>query len=106
MPHLRADYRVKVILPIREMTISRNVRRQFCYDIILHVLDRVVGSAIGSIACCQVASIMTLSLGRDGAFLFSRYLSQVHAGLNVPVWGLLMNFTVIFLMGFFTYFRL
>ncbi|PTU21449.1 hypothetical protein P175DRAFT_0476570 [Aspergillus ochraceoroseus IBT 24754] len=53
----------------------------------------------GSIACTQVASMMTMSLGRDKGLAFSSHLSKINPKLRVPVWSVLLNFGVMFLIG-------
>ncbi|CAK7217057.1 hypothetical protein SCUCBS95973_003022 [Sporothrix curviconia] len=54
---------------------------------------------IGSIACVQVASMMTWSLGRDGGLPFGSFLSRINQTLNAPVWALIWNYVVMFLIG-------
>lgn len=54
---------------------------------------------IGVIACMQVASMMTWSLGRDSLLPFGGFLGRIHPVLNVPGWSLLWNFCVMFLLG-------
>jgi choline transport protein len=40
---------------------------------------------VGSVACFQVSSMLTLSLGRDNGLLFSSHLAKVNTKLNTPV---------------------
>lgn len=54
---------------------------------------------VGSFATYQVASMMTLSFGRDYGLPFGRYLSRVNHDLNAPTWSLMLNFVVIFIIG-------
>ncbi|KAF7718131.1 Amino acid transporter [Penicillium ucsense] len=49
--------------------------------------------------CQQTASRLTWSFARDDGILFSRYIKAVHPSLLVPVWALLFNAFVVFLMG-------
>lgn len=51
------------------------------------------------IASMQSASRLTWSFARDDAIIFSRFFSQIHPTLNVPVWALLFNSLVMFLLG-------
>ncbi|KAJ9644148.1 hypothetical protein H2199_004016 [Coniosporium tulheliwenetii] len=51
------------------------------------------------IASMQSASRLTWSFARDDAIIFSRFFSQIHPTLNVPVWALLFNSSVMFLLG-------
>jgi choline transport protein len=56
---------------------------------------------IGSIGCVQVDSMMLWSLGQDHAVPFSSFLgrSAKSEKVFVPVWALLVNFWLIFLIG-------
>lgn len=54
---------------------------------------------IGSVACQQVASMMALSLGLDEALVFPGTWATVNKRLNTPVNALLLNFTLMFLVG-------
>lgn len=49
--------------------------------------------------CQQTASRLTWSFARDDGILFSRYIKVIHSSLLVPVWALLFNAFVVFLMG-------
>lgn len=60
-----------------------------------------VGAIVALTAVQQTASRLTWSLGRDNAFVFStRFLSVVHPRLQVPVYALLFNAVVVFIIGF------
>lgn len=50
-------------------------------------------------ACQQATSRLTWAFARDNALLGSRYLGQVHSTLQVPVWALLVDALVIFIIG-------
>ncbi|KAJ5989526.1 hypothetical protein N7481_004736 [Penicillium waksmanii] len=47
----------------------------------------------------QTASRLTWSLARDRAIMGSHWLSQIHSQCQVPVWGLIFNFAVMFIIG-------
>jgi choline transport protein len=47
----------------------------------------------------QTASRLTWSLARDRAIIGSQWLSEIHPVLEVPVWSLLFNFVVMFIIG-------
>lgn len=50
-------------------------------------------------ACQQTASRLTWSFARDNALIFSKQIGKVHPGLGVPVWALVANAFVVFIMG-------
>jgi choline transport protein len=54
---------------------------------------------VGTIACTQVASMMTWSLARDKGLGLGQYLTKVNKTLNAPVWALLVNAGIMFLIG-------
>ncbi|KAM6527597.1 hypothetical protein FALCPG4_008653 [Fusarium falciforme] len=54
---------------------------------------------VGSVACFQVSSMLTMSLGRDECLFFSRYVARVNSKLNTPVWAAVMNWAILTLMG-------
>ena len=54
---------------------------------------------IGTTVTLQVSSMMTWSLARDGGLAFNKHLTKIHTGLNAPVWSLLLNYAIIFLIG-------
>jgi choline transport protein len=47
----------------------------------------------------QTASRLTWSLARDRAIVGSQWLSKIHSKFEVPVWGLIFNFVVMFVIG-------
>lgn len=47
----------------------------------------------------QTASRLTWSLARDRAIIGSKWLSEIHPKLEVPVWGLMFNFVIMFIIG-------
>jgi choline transport protein len=47
----------------------------------------------------QTASRLTWSFARDRALVFSRRIGTIHPGLGVPVWALIANAFVVFVMG-------
>jgi choline transport protein len=47
----------------------------------------------------QTASRLTWSLARDHALIGSQWLSKTHPRLDVPVWSLIFNFVVMFIIG-------
>lgn len=50
-------------------------------------------------ACQQTASRLTWSFARDKALVFSNHIGRIHPGLGVPVWALIANAVVVFVMG-------
>ncbi|KAM0558016.1 hypothetical protein ACHAPJ_005183 [Fusarium lateritium] len=50
-------------------------------------------------ACVECSSRLTWAFARDNALLGSRFLGQVHPRLQVPVWALVANSAVIFIIG-------
>ncbi|OQE43616.1 hypothetical protein PENCOP_c003G06867 [Penicillium coprophilum] len=47
----------------------------------------------------QTASRLTWSLARDRAIVGSKWLSRIHPMFEVPVWGLIFNFVIMFIIG-------
>lgn len=47
----------------------------------------------------QASSRLTWSLARDEALIGSRWIGRMHPKLEVPVWALIFNFSVMFLIG-------
>lgn len=47
----------------------------------------------------QTASRLTWSLARDRAIIGSNLLKQIHPALEVPVWSLIFNFVIMFIIG-------
>lgn len=54
---------------------------------------------VGTTVTCQVASMMTWSLACDHGLPLGSYLSKINTALNAPVWSLLLNFIIMFLIG-------
>lgn len=51
------------------------------------------------IGCQQTASRLCWALARDNALVGSRWLGRMHTGLGVPVWALIANSCVVFVIG-------
>lgn len=47
----------------------------------------------------QTASRLTWSLARDRALVGSHWLSQINSHCQVPIWGLIFNFSIMFIIG-------
>ncbi|CAG7949885.1 unnamed protein product [Penicillium nalgiovense] len=47
----------------------------------------------------QTASRLTWSLARDRAIIGSKWLSEIHTMFEVPVWSLIFNFVIMFIIG-------
>jgi choline transport protein len=47
----------------------------------------------------QTASRLTWSFARDNALIGSRFVRRVHPELGIPVWALLVNNAVVFIIG-------
>lgn len=60
----------------------------------------LIGAIVALTAVQQTASRLTWSLGRDSAFLGSKYWGRVHPSLQVPVQSLFLNNFVVFIIGF------
>lgn len=52
------------------------------------------------VACQHTASRLTWAFARDNSLLFSRHVSKINPSLDVPLWALMANSGVIFLIGF------
>lgn len=50
-------------------------------------------------ACVESSSRLTWALARDNALLGSKFIGTIHPRLQVPVWALVANSTVIFVIG-------
>lgn len=59
-----------------------------------------IAAVVALIAVQQTASRLTWSLGRDNAFFGSQFLGRMHSSLQVPVWSLIFNNFVVFIIGF------
>ena len=81
---------------------------------ILAIFQQAVRSGAGAIAMTtfllvtgyfalnatqQTTSRLTWSFARDGGLVFSKQLGHIHPGLGVPVWALLANAFVVFVIG-------
>jgi choline transport protein len=51
------------------------------------------------IGCQQTASRLTWSFARDNAVVGSHWLGQIHPRYGVPVWALVTNSSVVFIIG-------
>ena len=47
----------------------------------------------------QTASRLTWSFARDDALILSSKIGKLNRGLGVPVWGLIFNSVVVFIIG-------
>lgn len=47
----------------------------------------------------QTASRLTWSLARDCAIVGSNWLNEIHSRFEVPVWSLIFNFVIMFIIG-------
>lgn len=59
-----------------------------------------IAATVALTAVQQTASRLTWSLGRDNAFFGSNFLGRMHTSLQVPVWALVFNNFVVFIIGF------
>ncbi|OAP54485.1 hypothetical protein AYL99_10933 [Fonsecaea erecta] len=60
----------------------------------------LTAAIVALIAVQQTASRLTWSLARDEALIWSRFIGRVHPSLQVPVWALLANNAIVFVIGF------
>ncbi|KAJ4131373.1 hypothetical protein NW754_007749 [Fusarium falciforme] len=65
--------------------------------VFLVALFIVVLFAINAIV--QTASRMTWAFAQDGGLLGGRHLAAIHPTLQVPVWGLIVNSFIVFILG-------
>ena len=49
--------------------------------------------------CIQTASRLTWSFARDDALVLSKFMSRLHPRFDVPVWAILANAGVVFIIG-------
>lgn len=47
----------------------------------------------------QTASRLTWSFARDNAFIGSKFVRRIHPVLGIPVWGLIFNNIIVFIIG-------
>lgn len=66
---------------------------------IVFMLILFVAGVVALVAIQQTASRLTWSFARDNAVIGSKYLGRIHTGLNVPIWSLLANNSVVFIIG-------
>lgn len=59
----------------------------------------LVAGVIALIAIQQTASRLTWSFARDHALVGSRSLGKIHPKLNVPVWSLVANNSIVSIIG-------
>lgn len=59
-----------------------------------------IAAVMALTAVQQTASRLTWSLARDDALLFSKFIGRVHPTWQVPVWALIVNNFVVFIIGF------
>lgn len=57
------------------------------------------GAVFALIGAQQTASRLTWSLARDRAIIGCQWLSEMHPKLEVPVWSLIFNFVIMFIIG-------
>lgn len=81
------------LMPIWEQATGSNIAAIVFAPVVMFLLP------IGSIASAHIASMMTWSLGQDHALLFSHRLSSIHPKLNTPVWALIQNWCLMFIIG-------
>lgn len=60
----------------------------------------MVCAAFAIVGCQQTASRLTYAFARDDALVASHWLSRIHPRWEVPVWALLANNAVVFILGF------
>ena len=59
----------------------------------------LTAATVALIAVQQTASRLTWSFARDNALLGSKFMGTIHPSLGVPVWALLANALVVFIIG-------
>jgi len=47
----------------------------------------------------QTSSRLTYSFARDNTLVLSKFIGRIHPTLDVPVWALLANWLVVFVVG-------
>src|ERR1700761_3560260 len=60
----------------------------------------LIAATVALIAVQQTASRLTWSLGRDNALIGSSFIGRVHSLWKVPVWALVLNGFIVFIIGF------
>ena len=84
--------------PVPIFEIWRQATRSDTAATVMTVLLIVIGY-FGLNAAQQTASRLTWSFARDRALVFSGHVGTMHPALKVPVWALLANAFVVFIMG-------
>lgn len=59
----------------------------------------LTAATVALIAVQQTASRLTWSFARDNALIGSNWLGQIHSSLSVPVWALIVNSAIVFIIG-------
>ncbi|PTB42508.1 hypothetical protein M441DRAFT_68032 [Trichoderma asperellum CBS 433.97] len=59
----------------------------------------LVAAFVALSAIQQTASRLTWSFARDNALIGSKFVCRIHPELGVPIWGLLVNNAVVFIIG-------
>lgn len=60
----------------------------------------LTAATVALIAVQQTASRLTWSFARDNALIGSKWIGNIHSSLGVPVWALVANNTIVFIIGF------
>lgn len=63
------------------------------------VLLVVLAATFALVGAQQTGSRLTWSFARDHALMGSSFLGQIHPTLEVPVWSLLFNYAIMFIIG-------
>ncbi|CAG8048734.1 unnamed protein product [Penicillium salamii] len=93
---LDAVVQSKTGVPIYEMWYQATRSSTAATVFVILVVFAAVFALIGG---QQTASRLTWSLARDHALIGSQWLSKTHPNLDVPVWSLIFNFVVMFIIG-------
>lgn len=56
-------------------------------------------AVVGLVCVQQTASRLVWTFARDDAMIFSNYIKRIHVDHQVPIWALLFNAVVIFIIG-------
>ena len=59
----------------------------------------LTAATVALIAVQQTASRLTWSFARDNALVGSKFIGRIHPTLNVPVWALIANNAIVFIIG-------
>jgi len=93
----RSNYR-SGRLPIYEIWVQAT-KSPVAATIFVGVLGFFVNYVV-LVACQHTASRLTWAFARDNALVFSHKIGHIHDKHEVPVWALLANSFVVFLLGF------